>query len=167
MRRQENARPALWLISSRAARPPVPGDEPVWVEGEGLRLTRERLEVAGRAWSLEALSGFTARREAPGLLLPLGLGGLAALLVPALLLQPRSFAVTAALVVATLLVFSAIAWLVAAEETYWLLVRTADGEHRVWRCRDPQLFARVERALGEALAPRVPARPVRRLVLVR
>ena len=79
MKRRQDTRPALWLLSSPAARAVAPGDEPVWVEGEGLRLTRERLEVAGHTWGLEEVSGFTTRREAPGLLLPLGLGGLAAL----------------------------------------------------------------------------------------
>jgi hypothetical protein len=167
MRRQEDSRPALWLLPPPTPRPPAPRGEHVWVEGEGLRLTSERLEVAGHSWGLAELRGFDTRREAPGLRLPLALGGLAALGVPALLLQPGSSHVTAALVVATLLVFSAIARLVAAADTYWLTVRTAEGERRVWGCQDHQLFARVERALGEALAPRAPARPVRRLVLVR
>ncbi|MFY0582733.1 DUF6232 family protein [Cystobacter fuscus] len=100
------------------------------VEGEGLRLTSERLEAEGRSWRLEELLGFGTRRESPGLWLPLGVGGSAALLVPGLLLQPGSFRVTAALVVATLLVFAAIARVVAAADTYRLLVRTAEGERR-------------------------------------
>ncbi|ATB30123.1 hypothetical protein MEBOL_003578 [Melittangium boletus DSM 14713] len=163
-------RPVLWVLPAVAPRPPMPPGEHVWVEAEGLRLTSERLEVAGGSWGLAELRGYGTRRESPGLVLPLGMGAGAALVVPMLLLQPDSFRVTAALVVATLLVFTAIARLVAAADTYWLVVRTAEGERPVWHCQDHQLFARVEQALGEVLEPPAPAPrepPVRRLALVR
>ncbi|MBM7112286.1 DUF6232 family protein [[Archangium] primigenium] len=158
-----------WGLCAVAPPPPAPPGEHVWVEAEGLRLTNERLEVAGGSWGLAELRGYGTRRESPGLVLPLVLGAGAALVVPALLLQPGSFRVTAALVVATLLVFAAIGRLVAAADTYWLVVRTAEGERPIWHCQDHQLFARVERALGEVLPPASAARPpaARRLVLVR
>jgi uncharacterized protein DUF6232 len=163
------ARPVLWLVSSAPPPPLTPSGERVLVEGEGLRLTSERLEAKGHSWRLEELRGFGTRRESPGLWLPLGVGASAALLVPGLLLQPGSFRVTAALVVATLLVFAAIARVVAAADTYRLLVRTAEGERQVWCGQDHQLLARVVRELGEKLerseSPR--SAPVRRLVLVR
>jgi len=170
MSEQESSpRPVLWVLSAGAPPPPPPPGEHVWVEAEGLRLTSERLEVAGGSWGLTELRGYGTRREAPGLWLPLGLGAAAALVVPALLLQPGSFRVTAALVVAMVLVFAAIARLVAAADTYWLVVRTAGGERLVWHCQDHQLFARVERALGEVLEPPAPVArpPVPRLALVR
>lgn len=174
MRRHESgqgsrARPVLWLVSSSPPPSQTPPGERVLVEGEGLRLTSERLEAEGRSWRLEELRGFGTRRESPGLWLPLGVGGSAALLVPGLLLQPGSFRVTAALVVATLLVFAAIARVVAAADTYRLLVRTAEGERQVWCGQDHQLLARVVRELGEKLERPESSRPapVRRLVLVR
>ena len=172
MREHESGRgmrPVLWVVSSACRPAPAPPGEQVLVEGAGLRLTSERLEAAGRSWRLEELRGFGTRRESPGVLLPVGVGVGAALWVPGLLLQPGSFRVTAALVVATLLVFAAIVWLVAAADTYRLLVRTAEGERQVWCGQDHQLLARVVRELGEKLersdAPH-PA-PVRRLALVR
>lgn len=164
---KEFARPRLWLVTSPPREPG--GGEQVLVATEGFRLTSERLEAEGGSWRLEELRGFGTRHEAPGLRLPLLTGVLAALVVPALVLQPGSARVTAALVVATLLVFASIARLVAAADTYWLTVRTAEGERQVLCCQDHQLFARVVEALGErlersrALAP-VPAR---RLALVR
>ncbi len=167
--RGERPRPMLWALSSYSPLPPVGPGERVLVSADGLRLTSERLEVEGRSWRLEELRGFATRHEAPGLLLPL-LGGVgSALVVPALMLQPGSFRVTAALVVATVLVFASIARLVGAADTYWLTVRTAEGERRVLRCQDHQLFAQVVEALVEELerpVARAPA-PVHRLVLVR
>ena len=64
---------------------------------------------------------------------------------------------------------AAIARVVAAADTYRLLVRTAEGERQVWCGQDHQLLARVVRELGEKLAHGEPPRPapVRRLVLVR
>ncbi|MGZ3458072.1 MAG: DUF6232 family protein, partial [Archangium sp.] len=154
--------------------PLTPSGERVLVAVEGFRLTSERLEAAGRSWRLEELRGFGTRQVAPGLKLPLSFGVGAALVVPALLLQPGSFRVTAALVVATVLVFASIVRLVVAADTYWLTVRTADGERQVLCCQDHQLFARVVEALGEVLErpePRPvspgPGVPARRLALVR
>ncbi|MET0403954.1 MAG: DUF6232 family protein [Cystobacter sp.] len=159
----------LWLVSSTPSVAVASLGEQVLVEGAGLRLTSERLEVEGRSWRLEELRGFGTRRESPGLMVPLGLGVSAALSVPGLLLQPGSFRVTAALVVALLLVFAAIGWLVAAADTYRLLVRTAEGERQVWCGQDHQLLARVVRELGEKLERADAPRPavVRRLALVR
>jgi hypothetical protein len=146
----------------------------VLVEADGFRLTSERLEVAGGSWRLEELRGFGTRHQAPGFRVPLLLGAGAALVVPMLLLQPGSFRVTAALLVATVLVFASILRLVVAADTYWLTVRTAEGERQVLRCQDHQLFARVVEALGEVLErpePRsvapAPGAPARRLALVR
>jgi hypothetical protein len=148
--------------------------ERVLVAAEGFRLTSERLESAGRAWRLEELRGFGTRHESPGLGVPLLVGVGAALVVPSLLLQPGSYRVTAALVVATVLVFASIARLVVAADTYWLTVRTADGERQVLCCQDHQLFARVVEALGEVLErpePRPlvsgPGVPAPRLAVVR
>ncbi|QRK10753.1 hypothetical protein JQX13_12170 [Archangium violaceum] len=171
---QSRARPVLRLVPALAPEPLTPSGERVLVSAEGFRLTSERLEAAGRSWRLEELRGFGTRHEAPGLKLPLSLGAGAALVVPALLLQPGSFRVTAALAVATVLVFSSIARLVMAADTYWLTVRTAEGERLVLCSHDHQLFARVVEALGEVLSPPEP-RPVtpepgmavRRLALVR
>ncbi len=159
----------LRLVPSLPPPPLTPSGERVLVAAEGFRLTSQRLEVASGSWRLEELRGFGTRRESPGLWLPLGVGGGAALLVPGLLLQPGSFRVTAALVVATLLVFAAIARVVAAADTYRLLVRTAEGERQVWCGQDHQLLARVVRELGEKLERPEPPRPapVRQLVLVR
>jgi hypothetical protein len=167
--RVARVRPVLRLVPRAPPLLLTPSGERVLVEGEGLRLTSERLEAEGRSWRLEELRGFGTRRESPGLLLPLGVGVGAALLVPGLLLQPGSFRVTAALVVATLLVFAAIAWVVAAADTYRLLVRTAEGERQVWCGQDHQLLARVVRELGEKLERPEPPRPaaVRQLALVR
>jgi hypothetical protein len=141
----------------------------VLVSTEGFRLTSERLEAAGRSWRLEELRGFGTRRAAPGLKLPLLVGAMSVLVVPALIVQPGSLRVTAALVVATVLVFTSIVRLVVAADTYWLTVRTAEGERQVLCCQDHQLFARVVEALGEVLErpePEPPV-PVRRLALVR
>jgi hypothetical protein len=162
-------RSALWLVPSTPCVAVASLDEHVLVEGAGLRLTSERLEVGGRSWRLEDLRGFGTRRESPGLLLPLGVGVGAALWVPGLLLQPGSFRVTAALVVALLLVFAAIGWVVAAADTYRLMVRTADGERQVWCGQDHQLLARVVRELGEKLERTDAPRPagVSGLALVR
>ena len=159
----------LRLVPSLPPEPLTPSGERVLVAAEGFRLTSERLEVSGGSWRLEELRGFRTRHEAPGLKLPLLVGAAAALVVPSLLLQPGSFRVTAALVVATLLVFTSIVRLVVAADTYWLTVRTAEGERQVLRCQDHQLFARVVEALGEVLErpePRPPVK-VRRLALVR
>ena len=159
----------LRLVPSLPLEPLTPSGERVLVAAEGFRLTSERLEARGGSWRLEELRGFGTRHEAPGLKLPLLVGAAAALVVPSLLLQPGSFRVTAALVVATLLVFTSIVRLVVAADTYWLTVRTAEGERQVLRCQDHQLFARVVEALGEVLErpePRPPV-PVRRLALVR
>jgi hypothetical protein len=141
----------------------------VLVAAEGFRLTSERLEATGGSWRLEELRGFGTRHEAPGLKLPLLVGAAAALVVPSLMLQPGSLRVTAALVVAMVLVFTSIVRLVVAADTYWLTVRTADGERQVLRCQDHQLFARVVEALGEVLERPEPRPPVsvRRLALVR
>ncbi len=94
--------------------------------------------------------------------------------MPSLWLQPGSFRVMAALVVATVLVFASIARLVVAADTWWLTVSTAEGERQVLRCHDHQLFARVVEALGEVLASPGPGPvssgagvPTRRLALVR
>ncbi|HEY0095510.1 MAG TPA: DUF6232 family protein, partial [Archangium sp.] len=121
------------------------------------------------SWRLEELRGFGTRHEAPGLKLPLVVGAAAALVVPSLMLQPGSFRVTAALVVAMVLVFASIVRLVVAADTYWLTVRTAEGERQVLRCQDHQLFARVVEALGEVLERPEPRPPVhvRQLALVR
>ena len=163
-------RSVLRVVPSLPPEPLTPLGERVLVAAEGFRLTSERLEVAGGSWRLEELRGFGTRHEAPGFKLPLLVGAAAALVVPSLMLQPGSFRVTAALVVATVLVFASIARLVVAADTYWLTVRTADGERQVLRCQDHQLFARVVEALGEVLerpeSPRPPV-PVRRLALVR
>lgn len=162
-------RSVLRLVPSLPPEPLTPSGERVLVAAEGFRLTSERLEVAGGSWRLEELRGFGTRHEAPGLKLPLLVGAAAALVVPSLMLQPGSFRVTAALVVAMVLVFASIVRLVVAADTYWLTVRTADGERQVLRCQDHQLFAKVVEALGEVLErpePR-PAVGVRRLALVR
>lgn len=169
---QSRARPVLRLVPSLAPEPRPPSGERVLVSAEGFLLTSERLEVAGRSWRLEELRGFGTRHESPGLKLPLLLGAGAALVVPGLLLQPGSFRVTAALVVATVLVFASIVRLVVAADTYWLTVRTAEGERQVLCSQDHQFFARVVDALGEVLerpAPVTPAPgvPARRLALVR
>lgn len=167
-REERGARPALWVV--RTPLPPLEdAGERVLVATEGFRLTSERLEAEGRSWRLEELRGFGTRHESPRLTPSLLVGVGAALVVPMLLPQPGSFKVTAALLVATLLVFASIARLVAAEDTYWLTVRTADGERQVLRCQDHQLFAQVVEVLGERLerpAPRAPG-AVRRLALVR
>ncbi|WP_375769606.1 DUF6232 family protein [Archangium gephyra] len=159
----------LRLVPSLPPEPLTPSGERVLVAAEGFRLTSERLEVAGGSWRLEELRGFGTRHESPGLKLPLVVGAAAALVVPSLMLQPGSFRVTAALVVAMVLVFASIVRLVVAADTYWLTVRTADGERQVLRCQDHQLFARVVEALGEVLERPEPRPPVhvRRLVLVR
>ena len=159
----------LRLVPSLPPEPLTPSGERVLVAAEGFRLTSERLEARGGSWRLEELRGFGTRHEAPGLKLPLLVGAAAALVVPSLMLQPGSFRVTAALVVAMVLVFTSIVRLVVAADTYWLTVRTADGERQVLRCQDHQLFARVVEALGEVLErpePRPPV-PVRQLALVR
>jgi Family of unknown function (DUF6232) len=159
----------LRLVPSLPPEPLTPSGERVLVAAEGFRLTSERLEVAGGSWRLEELRGFGTRHEAPGLKLPLLVGAAAALVVPTLMLQPGSFRVTAALVVATVLVFASIVRLVVAADTYWLTVRTAEGERQVLRCQDHQLFAQVVEALGEVLERPEPRPPVsvRRLALVR
>ncbi|WP_309891953.1 DUF6232 family protein [Archangium sp.] len=163
-------RAVLRLVPSLPPASPTPTGERVLVEAEGFRLTSERLESAGRSWRLEELRGFVTRRASPGLKLPLVVGLAAALVVPSLLLQPGSFRVTAALVVATVLVFTSIARLVVAADTWWLTVRTAEGERQVLCCQDHQLFARVVEALGEVLERPEPVRPAvstHRLALVR
>ncbi|MFY0526912.1 DUF6232 family protein [Archangium gephyra] len=159
----------LRLVPSSPPDPLTPSGERVLVAAEGFRLTNERLEAMGGSWRLEELRGFGTRHEAPGLKLPLLVGAAAALVVPSLMLQPGSFRVTAALVVAMVLVFASIVRLVVAADTYWLTVRTADGERQVLRCQDHQLFARVVEALGEVLERPEPGPPVsvRRLALVR
>ncbi len=159
----------LRLVPSLPPEPLTPSGERVLVAAEGFRLTSERLEATGGSWRLEELRGFGTRHEAPGLKLPLLVGAAAALVVPSLMLQPGSLRVTAALVVAMVLVFTSIVRLVVAADTYWLTVRTADGERQVLRCQDHQLFARVVEALGEVLERPEPRPPVsvRRLALVR
>jgi len=162
-------RAVLRLVPSLPPESPTPSGERVLVEAEGFRLTSERLEAAGRSWRLEELRGFGTRHASPGLKLPLVGGLAAALVVPSLLLQPGSFRVTAALVVATVLVFASIVRLVVAADTWWLTVRTAEGERQVLCCQDHQLFARVVEALGEVLErpePR-PTVSAHRLALVR
>jgi len=166
---RRDPRAVLRLVPSLPPESAPPSGERVLVEAEGFRLTSERLEAAGRSWRLEELRGFGTRRAAPGLKLPLVVGLAAALVVPSLLLQPGSFRVTAALVVATVLVFASIARLVVAADTWWLTVRTAEGERQVLCCQDHQLFARVVEALGEVLErpePR-PTVSAHRLALVR
>jgi hypothetical protein len=163
-------RPSLRLVPSLAPEPHTPSGERLLVTAEGFRLTSERLEAAGRSWKLEEIRGFGTRHQAPGLKLPLLLGVMAALVVPILLPQPGSHRVTTALVVATLLVFTSIVRLVVAADTYWLTVRTAEGERQVLCCQDHQLFARVVEALGEVLErpePRPAVATARPLVLVR
>jgi hypothetical protein len=162
-------RAVLRLVPSLPLESPTPSGERVLVEAEGFRLTSERLEAAGRSWRLEELRGYGTRRASPGLKLPLVAGLAAALVVPSLLLQPGSFRVTAALVVATVLVFASIVRLVVAADTWWLTVRTAEGERQVLCCQDHQLFARVVEALGEVLERPEPRPGVssRQLALVR
>ena len=168
-REEQRPRPVLWLVRAASHAPPEETGERVLVSTEGFRLTSERLEAAGRSWRLEELRGFATRHESPRLTPSLLVGAGAALVVPTLLTRPGSVQVTAALVVATLAVFASIARLVAAEDTYWLTVRTADGERQVLRCQDHQLFAQVVEALDEMLERSVarPPEPVRRLALVR
>jgi hypothetical protein len=163
-------RPSLWVVPSLPPEPATPLGERLLVTAEGFRLTSERLEAAGRAWKLEEIRGFGTRHQTPGLKLPLLLGAVAALVVPMLLLQPGSPRVTAALVVATVLVFTSIVRLVVAADTYWLTVRTAEGERQVLCCQDHQLFARVVEALGQVLErpePRPSVTTARCLALVR
>lgn len=169
--RERECKPVLRLLPPLPPEPLSGEGERVLVEAEGFRLTSERLESAGHSWRLAELRGFGTRHEAPGLRVPLLVGMGAALVVPSLLLQPGSFRVTVALVVATLLVFASIARLVMAADTYWLTVRTPEGERQVLCCQDHQLFARVVEELGGVLAPpepkpRTPTVPVR-LALVR
>ncbi|HYO56605.1 DUF6232 family protein [Archangium sp.] len=166
---QRRPRPVLRLVSSSPPELRTSSGERVLVSAEGFRLTSERLETAGGSWRLEELRGFGTRHAAPGLKLPLLVGAVAALVAPALMLQPGSFRVTAALVVATVLVFASIVRLVVAADTYWLTVRTTEGERLVLCCQDHQLFARVVEALGEVLERPEPGPPVpvRRLALVR
>ncbi|WP_257459417.1 DUF6232 family protein [Archangium lipolyticum] len=152
-------RSVLRLVPSLPPEPCTPSGERVLVAADGLRLTNERLEVGGCSWRLEELRGFGTRHEAPGFRVPLLIGAGAALMVPMLLLQPGSFRVTAALLVATALVFASIVWLVVAADTYWLTVRTSEGERQVLRIQDHQLFARVVEELGELLE-RPESRPV-------
>ena len=168
-REQQHPRPALWVVRTPSPPPRWDTGERVLVATEGFRLTSERLEAGGRSWRLEELRGFGTRHESPRLTPSLLVGAGAALVVPPLLPQPGSLPVTAALVVATLLVFASIARLVAAEDTYWLTVRTADGERQVLRCQDHQLFAQVVEALDEVLErPRSrPPDSAHRLALVR
>jgi hypothetical protein len=153
-----------------AVPPPEPGDAPrerLVAEVEGFRLTTERLEAGGRTYRLEELEGYQTRRVAPGLTLPLVAGGVAAMGMPVLLLRSESWPVTVALVLATAVLFASIAWLVVAADTYWLTVRTVEGEREVLRCRDHQLLGRVVEALGEALARRRLEEGGRRLEVVR
>jgi hypothetical protein len=150
--------------------PPAPGEadaERLLVAAAGFRLTSERLEADGYSLRLEDIRGFGMGHVAPGLKLPLGLGSAAALVVPVLLLQPDSLRVTLALAVATVLLFTSMVCLVAAADTYWLTVRTADGERQVLRCQDRQLFLSAVEALREALRGEAPPAPPRRLSLVR
>jgi hypothetical protein len=167
---QPRPRSVLRLVPSASAESRTPLGERVLVSAEGFRLTSERLEAAGHSWRLEEIRDFGTRHASPALKLPLAVGVAAALVVPALLLQPGSLPVTAALVVATVLVFASIARLVVAADTWWLTVRTAEGERQVLCCQDHQLFARVVEALGEVLerpAPRPVVPTAHRLVLVR
>lgn len=166
---RRHPRSVLRVVPAPPPEPLASPGERVLVSAEGFRLTSERLEAAGGSWRLEELRGFRTRHEAPGLKLPLLVGAAAALVVPSLMLQPGSWRVTAALVVATVLVFASIARLVVAADTYWLTVRTAEGERQVLCCQDHQLFARVVEALGEVLERPEPRPPVnvRRLALVR
>jgi hypothetical protein len=166
---QPYPRSVLRLVPSLPAWSSPPSGERVLVAAEGFRLTSERLEAAGRSWRLEEIRGFGTRRASPGLKLPLVMGLAAALVVPALLLQPGSFRVTAALVVATVLVFASIVRLVVAADTWWLTVCTAEGELQVLCCQDHQLFARVVEALGDVLEHPEPSPvvPAHRLALVR
>ena len=151
------ARPVLRLVPPLPPEPQPPPGERVLVAAEGFRLTSERLEAQGHSYRLEEIREVATRHATPHLKLPLALGLLAALVEPALLLQPRSLLVSVGLVVATSLVFASILWLVLAADTYWVAVRTAEGEQQVLRCRDHQLFARVVEALGEALGQGRPA----------
>ncbi len=160
-------RPVLRVV------PPLPpglgeaDPERVLVSAVGFRLTSERLEADGCSLRLDDIHGFGMGHVAPGVKLPLGLGSGAALVVPVLLLQPDSLRVTLALAVATVLLFTSMVCVVAAADTYWLTVRTAEGERQVLRCQDRQLFLRAVEALREALRGDVAPAPVRRLSLVR
>ncbi|XXF78323.1 DUF6232 family protein [Myxococcaceae bacterium GXIMD 01537] len=145
-------RVALRLVPSLPPDPLPPPGERVLLEVDGLKLTRESLEVGGRSYRLTDIRCMGTRHRAPRLWPSLLVAGLGAVLGgPVLLARPGSLAVYAAIAVVGALVFSSVLWVTVAEDTYWLTIQTAEGERQVLRSHEHQRFARVVAALGEAL----------------
>lgn len=148
----QRPRVVLRLVPPLPPEPPPPPEERVLLDVEGLRLTGAALEAGGHTYPLADIRRLDTRHRAPRLWPSLLGAGLGALLgVPVLLARPGSTAVYAALAVVGAMVFASVAWVVVAEDTYWLTIQTADGERQVLRSHDHQRFARVVAVLREAL----------------
>jgi hypothetical protein len=122
-------------------------------------VTDSRVDARGRSWPLREILRVSVARQPPRLVpllaslavgVVLGLPLLHVALAGAV--TPRTGYYEAALGVVSLIIFGSIGGLVFAEETYWLVLRTEQGEHRVFSSREHQRVIRLASVVAEALA---------------
>ncbi|MBN1205920.1 MAG: hypothetical protein JXB05_13470 [Myxococcaceae bacterium] len=153
----QRPRVVLRLVPPLPPEPCPPSSARPLLETRGLRLTHDAVEAGGGVYRLKELTGFRTRRESPRPSLPLLLAGVCVTLgVPALLAHPDSGPVYAALTAIMGLLLAALLYTLVASETYWLVLRTAEGDHEVFQTRDHQCFTQVVEALDAALVIRLP-----------
>jgi hypothetical protein len=124
-------------------------------------VTSERLAVAGRTWLLGEVQQVEVVRRAPRVLpILVTLGGGVVVGLPALLASMAAPGARGeglfelALVVAALVIFGSITRLFSIADTYWLMVRTPQGERRVFRTRQHQLVSSLASVVSQAAAAR-------------
>lgn len=150
-------RVALRLVPPLPHEVPPPPGACALLEEPGLRLTQETLEANGRVYRLRELTGFRTRRKAPRLSLPLLLAGVGVTLaVPLLLARPEAGLLYAALTGGMGLGFATLLYTLVANDTYGLVLRTAEGDHEVFQTQDPKRFTQVVETLDAVLVRRLP-----------
>ncbi|MBF5046546.1 hypothetical protein FGE12_29285 [Aggregicoccus sp. 17bor-14] len=141
----------------RAPLPELRSGERLLLDDDEVLITTERFVVEGRTHGLTDVHAVQAQMVSPHLTLPLVVAGLlAAVALPLILSRfgvvgSSSGMLHLLLSLAGALLFAAV-WRVAiAEDTYWVVLRTARGERRVYGSGDHQRVVRLVAVLDEAV----------------
>ncbi|MFP2927572.1 DUF6232 family protein [Pyxidicoccus sp. 3LG] len=150
--------PSLVAFPRRArAVPSSPGEATLFQEG-GVLVTTERVVARGRTQSLADVQRVEAVRRSPRMkpvLVTLALGvtvGLPAFSALSVSGTGPKGLYEGALVLASLVIFGAIARLVLAEDSYQVVLHTRDGAWRMLSGREPRHITHVAELLHEAAA---------------
>jgi hypothetical protein len=137
--------------------PPSHAEETTLFDDQGVLVTSERVVTTSRTWLLGDVEGVDSIRRSPRILpwlVTLIVGVVVGL--PALLSAMATHGAqemglyAAALALAGVAIFGSIAALLVMGDTYWLLLRTRQGEGRVLRSRDAQFISNLVSVVAKA-----------------